>query len=120
MEDFFDNDYFHDPDGYYNDPRIEELLASFDPPEKPVRKAHRYSHETKATDTRIVDDRIKTNYSQRIRRVGQYRSRRAKLRCVCDTCGVEFLQTAESLFRSAYTRCKCTRKQQLLTIEAKQ
>ena len=64
MEDFFDNDYFYDPDGYYNDPRLEELLASFDPPEKPARKAHRYSHETKATDTSIVDERIKTNYSQ--------------------------------------------------------
>lgn len=117
MEDFFDEQPF-DPDGYYNDPSIEELLLDFEINKKP-KKPHRYSHEAKATDDKTVDERIQKNYSGRIKRTGGYRSRRAKLRCFCNLCNVDFLQTAESLFRSAYTRCKCTRKQQFPSIQAK-
>ena len=120
MDDFFDDDVNYDPDGYFNDPSIEDLLDSLDASNKVKKKRHRYAHDTKATDTTIVDARIAANYSSRIKRVGEYRSRRAKLRCLCRECGSEFLQTSESLFRSAYTRCRCSRKTQLPTIKAKQ
>lgn len=117
-EDFFD-DQSYDPDGYYNDPSIEELLSKFDTQKNRPPKPHRYAYDTKATDILIVDQRIADNYCNRISRIGEYRSRRAKLRCRCNQCDVNFLQTAESLFRSAYTRCKCTRREQLPTIKAK-
>lgn len=117
-EDFFE-DQSYDPDGYYNDPGIEELLSKFETQKQRPPKPHRYAYDTKATDFEIVDKRIDTNYSGRILRIGEYRSRRAKLRCRCTSCDVNFLQTAESLFRSAYTRCKCTRREQLPTIKAK-
>jgi len=119
MEDIFE-EYGYDPDGYGSDPYIEGLLSEicYEPPSQPKKK-HRYSIEPRATDDSVVDARIKANYKGRLSRCGPYRSRRAKLRVLCDACDTEFIQTAESLFRSAYTRCRCSRQDQLPTIPAK-
>lgn len=110
----------YDPDGYGSDPYIEGMLsAMFNEDDLPSQRTHRYSIESRSTNSDIVDARIEENYSGRIIRVGVYRSRRAKLRVHCGLCDTEFIQNAESLFRSAYTRCKCSRKKQLPTIRAK-
>jgi hypothetical protein len=118
MDNFIYDEEGYDPDGYFNDPSLEELLADYQISDKKPKK-HRYSHEAKATPSHVVDERLRLNYTGRVTRSGPYRSRRDKLRLVCGMCGVEFLQTAESLFRSAYTRCNCNRRIQKPTIPGK-
>lgn len=96
-----------DPDGYGNDPSLEELInrvsAPFDLPARPSKRPSR------ALTTEEVDARLEEQYGGRIVRDGPYLTRQSTMRCRCLSCGDTIYKRAETFFRGSGVKCSCTK-----------